>query len=190
MTDQELIQFATEFRAGLLGKRSSARCCLVVCSPLATLLGLHGVAMELVESDLGKGRNHVWLRLADGRALDPTADQFATYPPVYLGPPKKIHRTDHAPPRDIVATPAKIALVEAAVAWIGESDRRAAQNARRRFARRVERESGGDPLRTIGVWSYAVGAARAIVAGHLEIRGDRFAATVTGARARMAAENL
>jgi hypothetical protein len=48
-------------------------------------------------------RNHFWLKLKDGRALDPTIDQFKTYdgwrlPPVYLGPPlPTIHReaTDH-----------------------------------------------------------------------------------------------
>ena len=33
-------------------------------------------------------RNHVWLRLSDGRALNPSADRFnAGLPPVYLGPP-------------------------------------------------------------------------------------------------------
>ena len=31
--------------------------------------------------------NHIWIRLADGRVLDPTADQFGDYPPVYLGDP-------------------------------------------------------------------------------------------------------
>jgi hypothetical protein len=41
--------------------------------------------------------NHVWIKLTDGRALDPTADQFNVLfpamkmPPVYLGPPQSIH---------------------------------------------------------------------------------------------------
>lgn len=55
-----------------------------------------GVETECVETDLG-AMNHIWLRLPDGRALDPTADQFnrlfpaMNLPAVYLGPPLSIH---------------------------------------------------------------------------------------------------
>lgn len=169
MTDQELIQFATEFRAGLLGNRSSHRCCFVVCSPLATLLGLHGVEVELVESDLGKGRNHAWLRLADGRALDPTADQFGGYPPVYLGPPKKIHRTARAQPDGTRLTVEGAEIVAAAVEWLGEPDRRKAANARARFKRKVDKATAADPLASMGLWMEAVGTARAVIAGDIVI---------------------
>jgi hypothetical protein len=104
MTDAQLIEFATEFRAGMLGDDPSTSACLMVCAPLVTLLNIYGVKCELIETNMipikRGGRcstNHVWLRLADGRALDPTADQFneldgARMPPVYLGKPTKYHR--------------------------------------------------------------------------------------------------
>ena len=95
MSDDELVGFATEFRQGLLDGKSSEMMCFAVCSALAGLLEFHGVSTELVEGDLGEF-NHCWLRLSDGRVLDPTADQFNSYgfdplPPVYLGQPTKIH---------------------------------------------------------------------------------------------------
>jgi len=94
MSDDDLIEFASEFRAGILGERSSAWTCAMVCWPLVTLLNLHGVSCEAVESDLGDC-NHIWIKLSDGRVLDPTADQFnyfpKQYPPVYLGPRTEIH---------------------------------------------------------------------------------------------------
>ena len=96
MTDAELLGFATEFRDGILGGLGSAWMCAAVCWPLSGLLSACGVPNEAVESDLGH-MNHVWLRLADGRALDPTADQFnalfpnMNLPPVYLGAPLPIH---------------------------------------------------------------------------------------------------
>ena len=73
------------------------------CRVLAagSLLRLHGIEAETVESDLGEC-NHVWLQLEDGRALDPTADQFnalfpdLAMPPVYLGPPMKCHGVEDA----------------------------------------------------------------------------------------------
>ena len=51
MTDKQLIRFATEFRAGILGDRSSRMMCAAVCWPLASLLSLHGVKAAAVESD-------------------------------------------------------------------------------------------------------------------------------------------
>ena len=96
MTDAELIEFALEFRAGILDGRDSKFMCAMVCEPLSGLLQMYGVKTEVIESDLGE-YNHVWLRLADGRALDPTADQFnwlfpdLAMPPVYLGTPTKLH---------------------------------------------------------------------------------------------------
>lgn len=95
MTDADLIVFATEFRKGILGDDPPWMMCFAVCAPLVTLLGLHGVEAELVEGDLGEW-NHFWMRLDDGRVLDPTADQFndlftEKMPEVYLGPPATIH---------------------------------------------------------------------------------------------------
>lgn len=103
MSDEELIEFATDFRDGILGGRPSNWMCAAVCWPLSTLLGMHGVKNKSVESDLGH-MNHVWLKLADGRALDPTADQFnglfpaMNLPPVYLGPPLEIHPSSEPTP--------------------------------------------------------------------------------------------
>lgn len=97
MTDEELIKFASEFRAGILDGRPSFMMCAAVCLPLSSLLEMHGVKNEVVEIQLGdlgdvQCANHVYLRLADGRILDPTADQFndanpQQWPPVYLGKP-------------------------------------------------------------------------------------------------------
>lgn len=96
MTDQELIAAATELRQGVLAGRPSERMCAMVCWPLAGLLhACHGLDAECVETDL-EDTNHIWIQLPDGRALDPTADQFNALlglhlPPVYLGPRLAIH---------------------------------------------------------------------------------------------------
>lgn len=95
MSDAELIQFATDFREGILNGESSAYMCAAVCWPLAGLLRYDGFPCETEESDLGIC-NHIYIRLPDGRVLDPTADQFnwcsvEQLPPVYLGEPKPIH---------------------------------------------------------------------------------------------------
>ena len=96
MTDKQLVRFVAAFRSGMLGRRSSRGCCGMVCLPLSTYLALHGVENEIIEVDLmdepsHRAANHCWLRLPDGRALDPTADQFNTdarrFPRVYLGEP-------------------------------------------------------------------------------------------------------
>ena len=95
MTDEELVTFSASFREGILDGGQSEMMCFAVAAPLSTLLHLHGVENNLMKSDLGE-RNHFWLRLSDGRALDPTADQFndsrfPPMPPVYLGPPTALH---------------------------------------------------------------------------------------------------
>jgi len=101
MTDRQLVRFASEFRAGILDGDPPNWMCFAICAPLSSLLAMHGVPNEVVESDLGEF-NHFWLRLADGRALDPTADQFnhlfaTDRPAVYLGPPLDLHVPASAP---------------------------------------------------------------------------------------------
>lgn len=91
MTDKQLVRFVAAFRDGILGGDPSDHYCFMISAPLEAMLRLDGLEVELIESDLGF-MNHFWLRLADGRALDPTADQFNSYdnkqrPPIYLGPP-------------------------------------------------------------------------------------------------------
>ena len=71
MTDADLIKIASEFRKGMLGKKPSRMCCAMVSYPLAGYLAaLHEMECACVETDLGE-LNHVWIRLADGRALVP-----------------------------------------------------------------------------------------------------------------------
>lgn len=90
MSDKMLLRITRSFRRGILGKNSSDMMCAVVCYPLHSLLHLMGEDLTCVEVLL-KTKNHVFLRLSDGRILDPTADQFDG-PPVYLGSPQWFHR--------------------------------------------------------------------------------------------------
>lgn len=100
MTDDQILEFATEFRAGLLNGSESCGACYMVCAPLSRLLELHGVDAQIAELEYPEDApygvfNHTWITLGDGRVLDPTADQFNAdgfdLPPVYLGPPLAIH---------------------------------------------------------------------------------------------------
>jgi hypothetical protein len=99
MTDTELIEIATEFREGILDGGPSDLECFKVVAPLAGLLEFYGLYAKVMESDVtikrgkpGQKCNHFWIKLEDGRVLDPTADQFnkvhkKNMPPVYLGKP-------------------------------------------------------------------------------------------------------
>lgn len=90
MNDKELVEYVKEFRDGILDGRSSTGMCRAVCWPLDTLLNMMGVVCHGLEYDTDE-MEHCYLVLADGRVLDPTADQFDGYPPVYLGEPREIH---------------------------------------------------------------------------------------------------
>ena len=93
MTDAKLLKFVTSFRRGIVGRSGSEYMCFAVCAPLVTLLNMNGVESSLrdgtVKFEIGE-INHFWIELADGRVLDPTADQFnrillEKMPKVYLG---------------------------------------------------------------------------------------------------------
>lgn len=89
MTDSELQYIVSEFRRGILGRRTSYGMCFVICLPLRSYLAALGCDTELMEADFGH-TNHIWLQLPDGRIIDPTADQFQTpeggkMPKVYIG---------------------------------------------------------------------------------------------------------
>lgn len=104
MKDIDLVEIAGEFRRGILGRRKSAGMCAAVCWALQSYLSvIHNLALEAVEGGVEiegvAWCNHVWLRLSDGRVLDPTIDQFSdmlgTDPSmtVYLGEPLPlVHR--------------------------------------------------------------------------------------------------
>ena len=106
MGDEELRQFALDFRIGLIGETASSEgCCYMVSAPLASLLRVYGVDCELAGCDFPDAAethaaNHFWIALPDGRVLDPTFDQFCSEEPVpvYLGPPTEFHPTE--PPHD------------------------------------------------------------------------------------------
>lgn len=96
MTDNELTKYATEFRAAIIGDASSAWWCAGISAPLCSAFLALGQTVEIVECDLGYC-THVFLRLPNGRVLDPTADQFnwcsrVELPGVYLGEPSDIHQ--------------------------------------------------------------------------------------------------
>lgn len=88
ITDKKLIKTARDFRDGLLDGAPSFAMCAAVCYPLEGYLSAFGISAraEMVQFPLNPTwANHVFLRLPDGRILDPTADQFGLEP-VYLGP--------------------------------------------------------------------------------------------------------
>jgi hypothetical protein len=107
VNDADLIEVAQGFRDGILDGRASDFACAMICYPLAGYLSaLHGIECEVLETKAVRANygtcNHVWLRLPDGRVLDPSADQFNVrgrkrMPPVYLGPPTALHRTTTDP---------------------------------------------------------------------------------------------
>lgn len=99
LTDAELLGVATSYRKSLLGDASGEGCCMLVSAPLANMLmSTYGVACEVAISDLTAldmpFTDHAWIRLADGRALDPTYSQFpgGDGTLVYLGEPTKFHQ--------------------------------------------------------------------------------------------------
>lgn len=100
MTDDDLVAFAWDFRVGLMGEKGSPEgMCFAVSAPLASLLCVSGVEAELVASDHSDNPDsvwyeHYWIKLADGRVLDPTFDQFCSEEPVpiYLGKPTEFHQ--------------------------------------------------------------------------------------------------
>lgn len=105
MTDAEMIQIARDFRDGMIGKNThgGGQCAKVSWGLAGYLKSICGVDCECVTSD-HRAMNtdwidHVWIMLADGRALDPTFDQFCREEPVavYLGKPTKFHTT---PPQE------------------------------------------------------------------------------------------
>ena len=100
LTDKQLVKTCREFRRGILGKHGSGvGMCAAVCWPLSAYLSaICGVKNECVTSDLSEIQSsnyygHVWIKLSDGRALDPTFDQFCSEEPVdiYLGKPTEFH---------------------------------------------------------------------------------------------------
>jgi hypothetical protein len=92
MNDEEIIKLVTSFRKGVLGKKSPYMNCHIVSLPLQGYLSIIGINTNIEVGTINiKGfyGNHVWLKLEDGRIVDPTASQFNKFgqdmPDVYLG---------------------------------------------------------------------------------------------------------
>lgn len=95
MTNQELIEIATEFRKAILGRKKPKGMCAKVSWALQGFLSFMGEHTTAHESSVGDW-NHVYLVTESGTVIDATADQFSTdkkkYPPVHVGKPiKKLH---------------------------------------------------------------------------------------------------
>lgn len=91
----DVLTYARMFRDAVLQGDSSDRMCVALSAPLHAALLARGHPCQLVVSDLGECE-HIFLQLADGQVLDPTADQFNWWsrqklPGVYLGAPAVIH---------------------------------------------------------------------------------------------------
>lgn len=99
MSDEDLIQIVREFRDGILEMTQGdpRGMCYAVCLPLEGFLCFHGIRCEIMGSDHSElegspWTEHWWIRMPDGRVLDPTYDQLEEGAnPVYLGPPTKWH---------------------------------------------------------------------------------------------------
>jgi hypothetical protein len=93
MSDRELIRITSGFTKGILNKRESKSMCFAVSFPLQGYLSFCGLEAEIIEGEIKLNKevwNHFWLRLPDGRILDPTANQFKTpdgkeMPKIFIG---------------------------------------------------------------------------------------------------------
>ena len=99
ITDKKLIKIVKQFRRGMLGRKCGSKYCYMVCWPLQAYLGLLDFHTDLVEGDVCYYRywiGHFWLRMDDGRIIDPTADQFSTdrrpMPEIYIGKKPRWYR--------------------------------------------------------------------------------------------------
>jgi hypothetical protein len=99
MTEKKLRRAVTAFRKSILDGRSADRMCFAVCAPLQGFLSACGVETELVEEEFdifGFWTDHVWLKLPDGRIIDPTAGQFSDplhpLPAIYIEPLPELYR--------------------------------------------------------------------------------------------------
>lgn len=78
-TDEEIRDIAKKFVKGLLSKKSTTDMCYLVCQPLQAYLYFLNVDCKLTEGEIkfaGNEWHHFWITLADGRIIDPTANQF------------------------------------------------------------------------------------------------------------------
>lgn len=98
---KHLEKVCLDFRRGILGRRSSHRMCNAICRPLQAWLSFsENLQTRTVQGLFVKHDGdpnifrwamwHWWLKLPDGRIIDPTADQLKRYeypamPKVFIG---------------------------------------------------------------------------------------------------------
>lgn len=94
MTDRTLLRLANEFILGLLNGDKPNGMCFFASASLQGYLYFYKIETEMQECEVNinadKFWNHYYLKLEDGRILDPTASQFneelnLNMPLVYLG---------------------------------------------------------------------------------------------------------
>lgn len=88
--DKRLLNIVKQFTKGILNKSSSSQKCYMVCVPLHSYLLFCGYENQLTEGEVETENivyGHWWLKLRDGRIIDPTADQLegVNMPPIYFG---------------------------------------------------------------------------------------------------------
>jgi len=94
MNEQEIKQFALEYREGLLGNKSSHLMCWVVTQPLSLLFLEMKINNQIVCFDIDSSRRvkfltcevleHYCIKIGT-KILDPTADQFKGMEKVFYG---------------------------------------------------------------------------------------------------------
>lgn len=97
METKELLRIVKGFRLGMLGAGTPTDMCFILCAPLQAYLSTIGIETELICVSRN-GFGHHYLVMSDGNVIDPSADQFGSYPDVYIGPPLSIHKKHKASP--------------------------------------------------------------------------------------------
>ena len=117
LTDADLIQAAKEYRECVIDSQHCQHLHdigflsmhFMICEPLAGNLSFLGCEAWFVSGKValpdGSEGHHGWLKLPDGRVLDPLGDSFnevegfRKLPAIYLGKPTEIHQKENKPAR-------------------------------------------------------------------------------------------
>lgn len=94
-SDKDVLSIARGFRRGMLSGETPEMKCFMVTAPLLGYLQFMGIRAEMHEGSVWLENaneiwQHFWIKLPDGRILDPTASQFngkskRKMPVVYIG---------------------------------------------------------------------------------------------------------
>lgn len=94
MDDNEILNFAKDFRKGFLNGRAPDNMCFILSNALSGMLNAAGVENTLVEYEIDASNakkdlevdviGH-WVIKINNKILDPTASQFKGMPQVFFG---------------------------------------------------------------------------------------------------------